>query len=725
MGVIGTSPPRSDGLDKLRGTAGYVDDLAGEDTWHGATVRTSVACGTVLAIDAAAARAADPDVVVVTAADLPGPNVLPVIQNDWPVLADGTIEHLNQPVALVAAPTRARARAAADLVSVEVEPSEPVLGLDAAHEVLASCSIDHGDVDVAIADAEHVIEGTFESGLQEHVYIETQGMLARVEGGVLTVVGSLQCPYYLQHALEAVFAPTGFEIRVTQATTGGGFGGKEEFPDQIGAHAALLAWKSGHEVVLLYDRHEDIIGTTKRHPARVTHRTAVSGDGTLIAQDIEVLLDGGAFVTLSPVVLSRAVIHAGGPYRCRNVRIRGRVLKTNTPPNGAFRGFGAPQSQLGAERQMDQIARRLGIDPLTARRINAYRDGDVTPTGQVLDASTSALEVLETTARRADFLTRWKTNESARVDALDDGAPRDGIGIALAWHGSGFTGDGERRLRARAGIEVDDGGRPWVLSASTDFGQGTEVVFQQIVAEALGVFPEDVGIRPPDTHLVPDSGPTVASRTVMIVGSLLHRAAREIRGRVGDGPEPFQERAAAWIAANGPLKAETMHQTPPGATFDESTYRGVAYPAYGWICDVVEVSVDPDTLLVTPRKVTVACDVGRAVNPALCAGQIEGGTLQAVAWAYLEEVKCENGRYLNDRLQTCLIPTTRDAPELDVRLVENPSPAGPLGTKGVGEIPMDAGAPATLAAIENATGIAASSVPATPERLLELMEDAP
>ena len=337
-----------------------------------------------------------------------------------------------------------------------------------------------------------------------------------------------------------------------------------------------------------------------------------------------------------------------------------------------------------------------------------------------------AIEVLDLVASKTNFVERWKAAGGSPATApsaapVQDAADpeRVGIGIALAWHGAGFTGDGERRLRARAAVELSATARVRVLAGSTDFGQGTSIAFAQIVADALGIALDDVEIARPDTEVVPDSGPTVASRTVMIVGALLDEAARALDAKIG-GAGTFAARAEAWVRAHGPLRIEKTHVTAPGKTFDEETYRGDAYPAYGWICNVAEAVVDTDTLEVRPDLVTVACDVGRAVNRASCVGQIEGGMLQGLAWGYLEEVKTEAGRYLNDRLQTCMIPTARDAPRCDVILVENPTSANPLGAKGIGEIPTDAGAPAIVAAIENATGIVANAIPATPERLFDL-----
>jgi len=588
-------------------------------------------------------------------------------------------------------------------------------------------------VEQGFAEADLIFEGVYETGHQEHAYIEPRAMIAIPHpDGVIEIAGSLQCPYYVKDALEPLFSKVGLKVKVRQVTTGGGFGGKEDYPDMIGAHAAVLAWKCGHPVKVVYDRQEDIVATTKRHPAHLRHRTGIRKDGTLVAMDIEVILDGGAYVTLSPVVLSRGVLHAGGPYRCPNVRISGRVLSTNTAPNGAFRGFGAPQTQFAVERHMDLLAREAGIDPFTMRQRNAYVLGDQTPTGQVLDRSVSAQEVLALAVERSGFLSDHREAEShrARRDP-DDPAPLRGFGLSLSWHGSGFTGNGERQLQARAAVELQPDGCIHVLAASTDFGQGTSIVLAQIVSDAMGLPLDQVHVPEPDTDLVPDSGPTVASRTVMIVGSVLARAGAAlalrlrtfIAAKTGARPEEvvlsdLAGVAGAFIAAGEAPREEAMYEPGEGAPFDEENYRGTAYPAYGWGCHVVEVEVDPDTLVVQPKMATLVFDVGRAVHPVLCEGQIEGGSLQGLAYAYLEEMKLERGRYLNDRFSTYIIPSIMDSPVLDTILVENPAPTGPDGAKGIGELPVDGAAPALLAAIENATGIRATSIPATPERLL-------
>ena len=726
-GQVGTSPVRPDGAGKVTGACRYVDDLVVEGLWHAATVRSTEASARIVAIDATEARR-DPDVVVLTADDLPGPNVLQLIEDDWPVLAAERVHHVGEPLALVAAPTRERARAAAARVRVEYERLPAVLDLAQAlaePRVLASCAVDQGDLDAGFAEAAQVIEATYETGHQEHVYIEPQGMLALApKDGVLELVGSLQCPYYVRQALAHIFPE---EVRVRQAPTGGGFGGKEEFPNVLAAHAALLARHTGRPVKLIYERQEDMAFSTKRHPSRVHHRTGFTADGVLCAMEIDVVLDGGAYTTLSPVVLSRAVLHAGGAYACPNVRVRGRVLATNTVPNGAFRGFGAPQTEFAVERQMDRIARAVGLDPWTVRERNAYRLGDVTPTGQRLDESVSALDCLRIAEERTDFKRRWREREAERAAGAVNagGRPLAGIGLALSWHGAGFTGDGEEQMRSPVHLVLVDPEHVEVRVSSSDFGQGTTIVLAQIVATALGLPTSMIEVVEPDTARVPDSGPTVASRTVMVVGGILERAAHTLLEKLaGEGDAPrtraaFRAAAQRYLKEHGPLEIEERFEPLPGQSFDATTYRGTAYAAYGWGVHVVELAVDPDTLAAKLEKATLVFDVGKAIHPVLCAGQVEGGSLQAFGWGQLEHLDLVDGRPQQDTLSTYVIPTAVDAPDFETVLLENPTRSGPQGAKGVGELPADGGAPALLAAIENATGIRASRTPATPEVLLD------
>ena len=735
-------PLRREGPAKLTGTALYTDDIVIPGAWYGATIRSTEAHATFDALEL------DPTfdwsrVVVVTAADIPGENIVSSIKSDQPILVPigGEIQHHAEPLALLAAPDRATLREARRRATVRQTRLEPVFDPETSDHAFAAYTIEAGDVDAAFTTSDIVVvEGEYRVGHQEQLYIENNAMIAvPTEGGGVTVTGSLQCPYYLHGALKRGLGLDDEAARVVQAETGGGFGGKEEFPSVIGLHAALLANKAQRPVRMIYERHEDIAATTKRHPAVVRHRTAVRADGTLVAQDIEVVMDGGAYCTLTPVVLSRGALHAGGPYRCPNVRIRARATRTNTPPNGAFRGFGAPQTEFAAETQLNRIAEQLGLSPLDIRRRNAYRPGDTTPTGQVLRDSVAAEEVLERAAEAAEFTRLRARTGDARAERLraragqeaplHSGAARmaSGIGLALAWHGAGFTGSGEVKLASVASLELTAEGRVRILTASTEMGQGTKTIFPQLVGEALGIPERDVEIAPQDTAYVPDSGPTVASRTAMVVGGLLIQAARRLRAQVeGATGGTFADTYRTWAGANGHTRIDQRFEPYPGGTpFDDETYTGDAYPAFGWAACVASVDVDLDTGEVHVRDVVAADDIGRVIHPVLAEGQVEGGTLQAVGYATIEEIKLRDGRYLNDRLATYIIPTALDAPRISAILVEAPFPGAPHGVKGVGELPMDVGAPAVIAAIADATGAWIGDLPASPERVLAALAGDP
>jgi CO/xanthine dehydrogenase Mo-binding subunit len=552
------------------------------------------------------------------------------------------------------------------------------------------------------------------------------------EDGGMVIHGSMQCPYYVHKALKRALRLSSVQARVIQEETGGGFGGKEDFPSVIALHASLLAIKAKRPIRMIYERHEDIVGTTKRHPAIVRHKSGFDTDGRLVAQDIEVIMDGGAYCTLTPVVLSRGLLHAGGPYRCPNVRLRGRATRTNTAPNGAFRGFGAPQTEFAAELQMARAAERLGMSPAEIRRRNVYKLNDVTPTGQVLRESVAGEEVLEKALAASYFdrvhaRTRAEAADRGGSGTVPSGALRsgdrrvaDGIGVALAWHGAGFTGSGEVYLASVASVEVTAEGQIRVLTANTEMGQGTKTVFPQMVAGELGVPVDWVEYAPQDTAQVLDSGPTVASRTVMVVGGLVIKAARRLKEAVearSDGV-PFHEAFRDDARAHGATRIDQKFEPYPGVEFDDATYQGDAYPAYGWAAAVATVQVDLDTCEVQVRDVIAVDDVGKVIHPILCEGQVEGGTLQAVGYATIEEMKLQDGRYLNDRLATYLIPTALDAPHIRAILVEAPYSGSPHGAKGVGELPMDVGAPAVVAAIHDATGVWIHDLPATPEKIL-------
>ncbi|HEU4558818.1 MAG TPA: xanthine dehydrogenase family protein molybdopterin-binding subunit [Longimicrobium sp.] len=695
--AVGSSAPRKDAGDKVTGAAKYIDDLRFPGMLHGRTVRSTIPRGAIRSIRPGFSEG--DGFTVVDHRDVPGVNAVAMILDDQPFLAEGRVRHVAEPILLLAHEDRETLLAAQ--VEIEYEAEPPSFDPLQSPETFKHILIEKGDVEAALAGADHVIEGEYRTGAQEHVYIEPNGVIAVPEAdGGITVYGSLQCPYYVHKALKVLLTLTDEKVRVVQTETGGGFGGKEEYPSLIAGHAALLARKSGRPVKLIYDRTEDMVATTKRHPSIVKHRTGVMNDGRIVAMDIDVLMDGGAYCTLSPVVLSRGCIHAAGPYRCDHVRIDGRTVMTNSPPNGAFRGFGAPQTQFATEVHIDRIAEALGMDPVRVREINALRPGDLTATGQALEEDCSALAVLHDAVERSGF--QRKREEYA-------GTSR-GIGLSLFFHGSGFTGSGEVMLKSRAAVETSERGVR-VLVASTEIGQGTRTMHAQIVADALGIPYEDVEPAQPDTAVVPDSGPTVASRTCMIVGGILQRAAEELREKLG-GVHPAEH-----FRQHGPTLVIREYEKPANVNWDDATYRGDAYATYGWGCDVVEVEIDPDTLEVRATEVFTTQDVGRAINPMLVVNQIEGGTAQGIGWALNERVVTRDGAMLNATLTNYTIPTTLDTPRMWVTVMENPSRHGPFGAKGVGEMPMDGPACAVVNAIRH-LGYDVREIPAVPELML-------
>jgi CO/xanthine dehydrogenase Mo-binding subunit len=711
---VGRNVIRKEGVEKVSGVARYIDDITFPGLLHGRTIRSTIPAGTIVDVRP---QLNGSGFTVVDYRDIPGRNVIALIVDDQPCLAERETRHVAEPIMLLAHADR-DALLAAD-VEIDYRETTPTYDPEASSVVFKSVAIDKGSLEQGFAAADVIVEGEYRSGQQEQLYIETNGVIAVPGGdGEITVYGSMQCPYYVHRALKVMLGLTDRHVRVVQTETGGGFGGKEEYPSMIACHAALLARKSGRPVKLVYDRAEDMLATTKRHPSVVRHRTGVKRNGRLTAIDIDAVFDGGAYATLSAVVLSRGMIHASGPYRCDHVRIRGRATMTNMPPNGAFRGFGAPQSQFAAEVHMDRIAERLGMDPVRLREINALRPGDTTATGQRLGKDCSALAVLREAVRLTDFKRKRRSaamkgppyTRSAGLSGQRSGTVR-GIGLSLFFHGSGFTGGGEVKLASKASLALTERGVR-ILVASTEIGQGTRTMHAQIVADTLGVPYDAVEVNAADTSEVPDSGPTVASRTCMVVGRILQRCAEEMRDRLG------RLTPREYLRRHGPLVITKEYERPPAMSWDDASYSGDAYGTYGWACDVVEVEVDRTTWEANPIAFTTVHEIGKAIHPMLAAGQIEGGSAQGLGYALLEEVVVRDGRMVNAQLTNYIIPTTLDTPKMRVVMLENPYAYGPFGAKGVGEMPIDGPAPAVINALRHA-GFDLREIPATPERIMK------
>jgi len=734
--IVGASVARKEGRDKVTGLARYVDDMVLPEMFYGGTVRSAVARGKIKDIKF------DGDVdwgefVVVTAKDIPGKNHIALILDDQPCLADGVVNHPEEPILLLAHADPHKLWKGIAAVSIQYEELPAIETIEesergeeiiwGADNIFKTFLIEKGNPDAAWESAAHIVEGEYRTGAQEQLYIENNGMIAAfdAEHG-LTVWGSLQCPYYVHKAMMALLGLAEDRVRIVQTETGGAFGGKEEYPSMIAGHAALLAMKCGRPVKIIYDRMEDMAATTKRHPSRTRHRTAVDREGKILGGEIEFTIDGGAYATLSSVVLSRGLIHAGGPYYWPNVRIRGKAVATNVPPHGAFRGFGAPQSLFAMERHMDRIAKVVGVSPGEIRRRNFLQPGQTTTTGQVMRDELNLERLLD----RALELSEYEAKKKRFAVVNRSGMKKKGMGIAAFLHGAGFTGSGERYLSSVAGLEACADGSVRVLVSSSEFGQGTNTVLCQIAAETLKISYENVAIAQPDTKTVPNTGPTVASRTVMVVGKLVHSAAIGLRqtlvgaGLIGESytSEEFQKACAGYVMARGPLKSYAQYESPPNVYWDDEKYRGEAYAAYAWAVYVAEVTVDLATYSVAVDDFVALQEVGKVLHPILAEGQIVGGVAQAIGFALYEKVVWDKGRMRNNQMTNYIMPGSTDLPPVRVYFDESGNPHGAYGAKGIGELPMDGPAPAIVNAVEDATGVRCSRVPLLPEDLFVALQ---
>lgn len=731
--IVGTSVPRKEGRDKVTGAARYVDDLRLPGMLYGATVRSKIPRGRITG------TSFDPvidwnEFIIATAKDIPGHNCISLILEDQPCLADGVINHPEEPVLLLAHPDKHSLARAVEAVTIESDPLPAIHSIEDSEKktnliwgtdnIFKSFLVEKGNVDPVWAKADFIVEGEYITGAQEHLYIENNGIVAAFDPSAgITVWGSMQCPYYVHKALMKLCGLPEEKVRVVQMETGGAFGGKEEYPSMIAAHATILAIKSGCPVKIVYDRLEDMAATTKRHPSRTHHRTAVSKDGKILGGEIDLTLDGGAYATLSSVVLSRATIHAGGPYFWPSVRVRSKAVATNAPPHGAFRGFGAPQSLFAMERHMDRIAKVVGLSPDEIRRRNFLRSGQTTITEQVIHEPIDLPKLLDKALTSADY--HKKKKRFAQNN--NSGSIRRGVGIAAFLHGAGFTGSGERYLNSLVGVEGTAEGTVRVLVSSTEFGQGTNTVLCQIAAEALGIPYESVSIAQPDTTVVPNSGPTVASRTAMVIGNLVRSAAigllqtLQMSGLLQQNftSEQFTGACRKYVAQHGALRSLARYQSPEGIFWDDAKYKGEAYAAFAWAVYVAEVSVDLTTYSANVEDFVALQEIGKVIHPLLARGQIIGGVAQAIGFALYEKVLWQDGRMTNGQMTNYIMPASCDLPPIQVIFEELGNRHGAYGAKGIGELPMDGPAPAILNAVADALGLPFDSIPLLPEDILE------
>lgn len=745
MSVVGKRVRRTEGVVRVQGAGLFADDYKYHGMLHAAVIRSPVARGLIEKIDIAGILRQKGVAGVFTSKDIPGRNAVPIVIDDQPFLAERHVNYIGEPIAVVVAETRRQARAAAKTAKIRIKKLEAIIDLLKARNHLEinlfgddntfkHLKIRRGNPESAFKDCDVVIENEYRTPYQEHAYIEPQAMIAiPFPDGSIEIRGAMQCPFYIRKAVTTVLGYPESKVRVIQAATGGAFGGKEDVPSLLACQAALPAVKLGKPVKLVYDRTEDMISMSKRHPAWIRFKSGATDDGILRAVDIDYIIDGGAYATLSAVVLFRGTVHAVGPYRCDNVKVDSYAVATNKVPCGAFRGFGSPQILFAAESQMDQLAEKLNLDPVEFRRKNLLRAGDETVTGQVLQNSVGLEETLDKTLQVSGWTPGIKKDDNT------------GYGISTVFYGVGLGAGGKHLARTGARVMMHADGSILFSVGTTEIGQGMTTVLSQIVADELGAPLRRVEMMPADTSRVPDSGPTVASRSTTMSGNALKDACIKIRnvleaeasemmncqiseitfddGQVTNGKTTIalMDVIKSCVAKRKPLSAEGWHISPP-TSFDENTGAGDAYVTYAWATNLVKVRVDRETGEVEVLRVWSAHDVGKAINPALAEGQIEGGVLQGLGYALMEDMQADStGALINPEFSTYIIPTAEDQPPIIPLIVEDPYPDGPYGAKGFGEQPLMGIAPAVANAVYDAVGVRIKELPITPEKIWQAL----
>ncbi|MEH6955724.1 xanthine dehydrogenase family protein molybdopterin-binding subunit [Neobacillus drentensis] len=705
---ISTSVPKKDHSGKVSGQLPYISDVKVENMVYGVLVRSPIAYGKIISIQL---PGLPEGYEAVGADDIPGPNYVKIIKEDQPIFANEWVNYIGEPILMLVGKDLNILYSLLKEVKVNIEEHQAIYTLEEAIKqksaagVIMACYEFGESLDVISSieqGAHQIIEEEYDTGYQEHVYLEPQGMLAIYKDDEIEVQGSMQCLYYIKNALLSALACGDDDVRVVQSPTGGGFGGKEEFPSMMACHVAVAAKAVKKSVMLVFDRSEDMLVTTKRHPAKLNYRTALDKEGNILSLSVEIYLDGGANVGLSSVVLQRALINSAGVYKIPHFHAKGYVLKTNTVPNGAFRGFGAPQSFAGIESHLGHLSNLTNIEPLEYKRKYLVKQGDPTITKGIFRDPILVEDMVEDLIKTSEY--KRKKQEFQRFNQQNQ-RYKKGIGTSLFLHGCGFTGSGERdHIKATVKLVKSKDDKVMLKISNSDMGQGILTTLCKIVAKELDLPYEDVLYPYPDTKEVPDSGPTVASRTTMIVGKLLERASKKLKTQWKLGVE--QEVVEHYV----------HREMIP---WDEKTFTGDAYPAYSWGVNIVELEVDTLTGNVKLEKVYGNYEVGKVIDDRIMKGQIDGGLAQGLAYGYLEKMTSKQGKIQQKSISDYGPPTSLDVVPIESNVFDNPYADGPYGAKGAGELTLIGGAPAVQAAIEDALQTTFQQIPITPEVIIE------
>lgn len=744
---IGTSHLRSDAKEKTTGETKFLTDIPDKGMLHAAPVYSSIPFGETISIDVSVAESVQGYVDFISAKDIPGENQIGVIFQDQPLFADKIVRYVGDSIGLVVAETSEAAYYAARLIKIKYEEHTPLLSIDESrdaennfiHETNLACKhrVRKGNIEIGFNTADKIVEASFKTPFQEHYYLEPQGCIVTPgNNSNVEIVGTLQCPFYIQKSVAKVLGVKLKNVSVEQAPTGGGFGGKEDIPSELAARVAVAAVKLGRTIKMVYRRKEDVQLTSKRHPFQMHYKVGVKNDGTLVAADILLEENAGAYATLSSVVSYRASAQAMGPYIIPNIHVDSNSYYTNLPPTGAFRGFGSPQAAFGHERMMDVIAAELNMDPVEIRLKNILKPGDATMTDQSLPISVGA----EETIRKAVKSSNWNHKN------IEDGRYLHGMGISTIHYGNCLGAAGWHMDGSAARIQIQRDGKITVAFGLVEMGQGALTVVKQMTAEALGISPERITVLPTSTEYVPDSGPAVASRNVVMTGNAIRDAAKKLLPILKDAVAELMECKPNDVeltndrvfcrANNSELTFEeltnylyiTNRKTEElgwwhvrELEYNKDTGIGEAYFTYSYATHIAKVRVDKLTGLVHTDKIWAAHDIGKAINPAGLEGQIEGGTAQGVGWVTTENFITDRGIVQTENLSTYLLPTATDVPDVESIIVEDPEPEGPWGAKGIGEPAVIPTGAAIANAVSNALGVQMNEIPLTPEKVLNII----
>jgi CO/xanthine dehydrogenase Mo-binding subunit len=698
MSEISKSVTKKDHVEKMSGEAKYIADLVYPDMLYAKIVRSTKPHAKIVKIEL-------PDMEdgygIVDYKDIPGSNGLKVIKCEQPIFAEDEVRFIGESILMVVGKEYEKVDDYAKKVEVVYKELPGVFSIDESQTSCVDYEYEHGEVEKAFENAAEILEEVFYTGYQEQAYLEPQGAIGMYHDNKMTVIGSMQCPYYVKNAVMYAMGFDENQVQIIQSTTGGGFGGKEDYPSLIGCQVAVASKKFNCPVRLVFDRREDMAVTTKRHPAKIRYRVALDQNHKITALDADIRLDGGAYEGLSSVVLQRSLIAVTGVYNIPGIRAKGKVMETNTVPNGAYRGFGAPQSFFGIEMLFTHIAKKLGTTPLELKKQYLVKQNDATATRGVFKYPVVLPTMLEKAEKLSDYSRKYDAykNQSGRY--------RKGIGLSLFLHGCGFTGSAEKDfIRSVVHLAKYEDDSIEILASNTDIGQGLKTTFSKIVGKVLDIPLSQIKVVNPDTDRVPNSGPTVASRSLMVVGKLLERAAIRLKNDYKSGEYQL-------------IEEHYVH--PEMIPWDIFTFTGDAYPTYSWGINVVEVEVD--TLLAETKLLGIwgIFDVGNAIDEIIMKGQMEGGMLQGLGYASSEKMENIKGRIPQASMTDYIIPTAKDTIPFVTELVDNPYDGGPFGAKGAGELTIIGSAPAYAEAVQQAVGSNINFIPVTPEKLLELI----